>query len=93
MSRNDGEDSDVEVRRQPSSSVLAFFRWSQARRGAKRFTEVVEREVANVERNTASGSFLFEHYRDRAAFDAVAKPDATAAGELCVCKTLKHGQV
>ncbi len=77
---------------QPSSSVLAFFGWSQARRGAKRFTEVVQRKVANVERNTAPWSFLFEHHRDGASFDTVTKPDATSAGEPCVRKTLKHGQ-
>ena len=71
--------------------VLAFFGWSQACRGAERFTEVVQRKVANVERNTASRSFLFEHHRHRAAFDAVAEPDAATAREPRMCKALEHG--
>ena len=51
---------------------------------------VVEREVAHVERQRASGALLFDDHRDGAALDAFAKTDPATTGEACVRESLQH---
>ena len=70
--------------------VILFNRRQQPRRGPQRLAMIEERKIANVERQRAAGTFLIEHYGDRAAFDAFTESDPASTSEARVREALQH---
>ena len=84
--------------RDPGSGIrdsVLFFelfldRRTEASGRAERFAVVVQRKSGDMDRLRARGGLLLDDDGHRAAFDAVAKRKAAAAGETRVGKTFEH---
>ena len=74
----------------PFLFVFFFFGWAQTGRWTQRFAVVVERQVADVQRQHAPWRLLVDDDGDRAAFDAVAERDAASTSEPCVREPFQH---
>ena len=51
---------------------------------------IEQRQITDVKRQRAAGAFLIDDHGDRAAFHAVAKADAAAAGQARVSEAFQH---
>ena len=81
---------DIQPESQPSSSYSSSSIGKQPSRRTKRFAEIVDGQVANVKRHHAVCALFFDDHRHRAALDAFAEGQPTAAGESGVREPLQH---
>jgi hypothetical protein len=51
---------------------------------------IEERKIADVKRQRAAGTFFVDHYRDRTAFDALAKANTATTSEARVREPFQH---
>jgi len=89
----DGERQAL-VARVRSAFFLEFLFFGGTEPGGRleRIAVVVERKIANVQRQRAGGALFVHDHRHGAPLDTLAKHDAAAAGEPGVRKTL-HGSI
>jgi len=71
--------------------VFFFFGGKGTCSGPKRLAEVVQGDVAHVERNGAAHALPVDYDRDRASFDSLAKGQSASASEPGVDEPLQHG--